>query len=112
MPTNDPGETHYPLHLRFLRKWVRQLLCVHTHTYTQVSCGWMVHSKTNGNLNLSAALHEASASEGCVEVRATLAQPAETSSIIGQIAANFYRVSVGGYDQPIEHFKNGNQEVL
>lgn len=84
----------------------------HTHTYTQVSCGWMMHSKTNSNLNLSAALHEASASEGCVEVRATLAQPAETSSIIGQIAANLYRVSVGGYDQPIEHFKNGNQEVL
>lgn len=52
----------------------------------------MVHSKTNGNLNLSAALHEASASEGCVEVRATLAQPAETSSIIGQIAANLYHV--------------------
>lgn len=66
--------------------------CVFTHTHTQVSRGWMVHSKTNGNLNLSAALHEASASEGCVEVRATLAQPAETSSIIGQIAANLYHV--------------------
>lgn len=45
----------------------------------------MVHSKTNSNLNLNAALHEASASEGCVEVRATLAQPAETSSIKGKL---------------------------
>lgn len=33
VPTNDPGETHYPLYLRFLRKCVQQLLCVHTHTH-------------------------------------------------------------------------------
>lgn len=63
VPTNNPGEVHIPFAWGSLESRADSF-CVFTHT--GVSCMWMVHSETNGDLHLSAALHKASASEGCV----------------------------------------------
>lgn len=66
------GEAHSPppLHVGFLT--ARVLSTWH------LSSGWCGEAK--GDWNLSAALHEASASEDVWEARATLAQLAETSA--------------------------------